>query len=434
VEAGDTFDTRPRVTIQRSPKNRPIAWDDDVPTEPRFRRVQQVTPQSGRNLPGMPLTMPDPEDDDLPRATRQRFDGPAAPWWRPATKWGRIFLGIGALAVLATLVVAFEFSKTYLERDARFRITGSGDIQATGLGEVTRVDILPVFGEDIGRNIFFVPLSQRRKQLEKIPWVERASVMRLLPDQLRVQVVERQPVAFVREGQQIELVDANGVLLSMPAASMTKHHYSFPVVTGIDAADPLAARRARMAVYERLIGDLDSTGQHLSEQLSEIDLTDPEDARVVMPEQGADILAHFGEDQFLARYQRYKAHIAEWRQQYPRLMAVDLRYDQQVVLKMAPGAGGGDIAQTDARPKTLIDPTQATAAAPVKPSAGVKAAAAKVPSARRSKAAAHKVPAKAKSISAKEKKRREEARRAAMRRPKPTHNTPHPAAGNGQGQ
>jgi cell division protein FtsQ len=92
-----------------------------------------------------------------------------------------------------------------------------------------------------------------------------------------------------------------------------------------------------MDVYKRLLAELDAHNQHLSEQISEIDLTDPEDARVLMPEQGADILAHFGEDQFLARYQRYKAHIAEWRQQYPKLAAVDLRYDQQVVLEMAPG-------------------------------------------------------------------------------------------------
>ena len=90
-----------------------------------------------------------------------------------------------------------------------------------------------------------------------------------------------------------------------------------------------------MAVYGRLLAELDANGQHLSEQISEIDLTDPEDARVLMPEQGADILAHFGEDRFLERYQRYKAHIAEWRQQYPKLAAVDLRYDQQVVLQMA---------------------------------------------------------------------------------------------------
>ena len=105
----------------------------------------------------------------------------------------------------------------------------------------------------------------------------------------------------------------------MPVAMMAQHHYSFPVLTGIDAADPLPSRKARVALYQRLIGELDAGGQHLSDQLSEIDLTDPEDARVLMPEQGTDILAHFGEDHFLDRYQRYKAHIAEWRQQYPKL-------------------------------------------------------------------------------------------------------------------
>ncbi len=51
-------------------------------------------------------------------------------------------------------------------------------------------------------------------------------------------------MAFVRQGQQIGLVDADGVLLSMPPAMMTKHHYSFPVVTGIDAARPAGLRGA----------------------------------------------------------------------------------------------------------------------------------------------------------------------------------------------
>jgi cell division protein FtsQ len=211
--------------------------------------------------------------------------------------------------------------------------------------------MLPVFGEDIGRNIFFVPLSERRRQLEQLPWVERATVMRLLPDQIRVSVVERQPVAFVRLGQQIGLVDASGVLLTMPAAMMAQRHYSFPVVTGFDAHDPLASRKARMAVYQRLLAELDSNGQQLSEQISEIDLTDPADAKVLMPEQGGDILAHFGEDQFLERYQRYKAHISEWRQQYPKLAAVDLRYEQKVVLEMAAGT---NVAQAAAEEQSAV--------------------------------------------------------------------------------
>jgi cell division protein FtsQ len=187
-----------------------------------------------------------------------------------------------------------------------------------------------------------VPLAERRKQLEQIPWVQQATVMRLLPDEIRVSIVERTPVAFVRHGQQIGLVDTDGVLLNMPAGLMSQHHYSFPVLTGMDAADPLSSRKARVELYQRFMSELDANGQHFSEQISEIDLTDPEDARVLMPEQGSDVLAHFGQDHFLERYQRYKAHIAEWKQQYPKLAGVDLRYDQQVVLEMT---HGGDTAQ-----------------------------------------------------------------------------------------
>lgn len=285
----------------------------------------------------MPIEMDDAEQD-APRGRskpRKFGEDPVRPWWRPATTFGRILVGTGVVVVFSVFAVSAYAVRSYLEHDARFRIAGTTNIQATGLAQVSRVEMLPVFGEDIGRNIFFVPLTERRKQLEQIPWIEHATVMRLLPDQIRISVVERKPIAFVREGAQVALIDSNGVVLTEPPAMMAQHHYSFPVVTGIESRDSLAARRTKMDVYQHLVGELDANGQHLSDQLSEIDLSDPEDARVLMPAQGTDILAHFGEDHFLERYQRYKAHIAEWRQQYPNLAEVDLRYDQQVVLQMA---------------------------------------------------------------------------------------------------
>jgi cell division protein FtsQ len=244
--------------------------------------------------------------------------------------------------------------------------------------------MLPVFGEDVGRNIFFIPLNERRKQLEAIPWVEHASVMRLLPDQIRVSIVERQPVAFVRQGQQIGLVDKDGVLLTMPPAMMAQHNYSFPVVTGLEASDPLPLRRARMAVYERLLTELDSNGQNLSQQISEIDLTDPQDARVLLPEQGMDILAHFGDDRFLDRYQRYKTHIAEWHQQYPKLAAVDLRYENQVVLEMTPGASAvaAPLDGTNPQPAPNAPPAAESASAQTPPPSPAKPAPAKLDSAK----------------------------------------------------
>jgi cell division protein FtsQ len=300
---------------------------------------------------------------------------------------GRVLLGVGAIAVLGGLTAGVFAIKSSLGRDPRFRIVGTGNIEATGLTEVSRAEMLPVFGEDIGKNIFFIHLEDRRKQLEQIPWVESATVMRLLPDQIRVNIVERHPVAFVRQDQHVGLVDKDGVLLTMPAAMMAQHNYSFPVVTGIEPGDPPAARKARMAVYERLLGELDANGQHLSEQISEIDLSDPQDARVLLPEQGGDILGHFGDDRFLERYQRYKAHIADWRQQYPKLAAVDLRYDSQVVLEMTPGTnavqaavdGPGDPGSSPVKPAPEVAAAapQDSAAAPAKPPASKPEAAVK---------------------------------------------------------
>ncbi|MGC9159307.1 MAG: cell division protein FtsQ/DivIB [Terracidiphilus sp.] len=330
------------MTTLSSHRSRPFAWEETAPAESRVRRLEPGAP-----LPGMPLEMQDSDEEDPPglgkvRGAAIRSHGNQVSHfrsqrWRPASRTGLFFFLFAVLIALGGLVVSGRLLKTVVERDASFRIAGAGNIEMTGLNQLSRDRLLPVFGADIGRNIFFVPLAERRRQLEQIPWIEQATVMRLLPDRIRVSVVERKPVAFVREGERIGLVDAHGVLLSMPTATMAQHHYSFPVLTGLDPRDTPASRQQRIAVYLRLMSELDSTGQKLSEQISEIDLTDPEDAQVLMPEPGGDVLVHFGQSDFLQRYQRYAAHIARWRQQYPNLVAVDLRYPQQVVLEMAPG-------------------------------------------------------------------------------------------------
>ena len=255
----------------------------------------------------------------------------------PKNRIARIAFLFALVIGLALLVMLALAVRDFLQHDPRFRIDSASSIQILGNSEVTRPELLSVFGSDIGRNVFFIPMAERRTDLERLPWVEHATLMRLLPDQMRISIVERTPIAFVRHGKEIGLVDRNGVVLDMPTSIMSERHFSFPVVAGIEAVDSLSTRAARMKLYQRFVVDLDSGGEKVSEQLSEVDLTDPEDVKALMPEQGSDILAHFGEDKFLSRYKNYKSHLAEWRQQYPRLAAVDLRYEHQVVLEMEKG-------------------------------------------------------------------------------------------------
>jgi cell division protein FtsQ len=148
--------------------------------------------------------------------------------------------------------------------------------------------------------------------------------------------VERQPVAFALQPNGLTgLVDADGVLLSMPAAMMAQRHYSFPVVSGINTSDSLESRRSRMAVYQRLLTELDAGGQNISGQISDVDLSDPEDLSMRM--QDDPTLLVIGQEHFLERYQSYRKNIAAWRQQHPDLVSVDLRIEQHAVLSMPVG-------------------------------------------------------------------------------------------------
>jgi cell division protein FtsQ len=238
-----------------------------------------------------------------------------------------------ALLVSGTLLIGASAAASlvyYGTHSWRFRVDSSDNIEIVGLGKVTRPHIMQVMAADIGRNIFKIPLDDRRRQLEEIPWVQSASVMRLLPDRVRVQIVERRPTAYVRIGSKISLIDATGVVMEIPPR--TKIDQSFPVVTGMLETEPLSTRAVRMKTYSRLIAELDSNNLGYSKDLSEVDLSDPEDVKVTVEDAGGALVVHLGNADFLDRYRVYIRHINDWRQQFKKLDSVDLRFNGQIIV------------------------------------------------------------------------------------------------------
>ena len=233
-----------------------------------------------------------------------------------------------ALAAVGALAVCASVLYSYGEHSWRFRIRSANNIEVSGMETVPRRQVMEVFATDAGRNIFSVPLDDRRRQLEAIPWVESATVIRLLPDRLRVDLVERTPVAFVRIGSRIALIDRNGVIMDLPRS----RKYSFPVVKGMSESEPLSTRAARMQMYSALMRELDSEGAHYSQDLSEVDLSDSEDVKVVVADPSGSVLVHLGSSDFLRRYKIYLAHLQEWRQQFQKVESVDLRYERQIIV------------------------------------------------------------------------------------------------------
>ncbi|PYX98799.1 MAG: peptide ABC transporter permease [Acidobacteria bacterium] len=246
----------------------------------------------------------------------------------PKKTAGRIRIALGMLAIFSVAALAYGAVYRYGTRSWRFRVLSSDNITISGLEKVPRSQVMEVLGGDMGRNVFFIPLEQRKKQLEEIPWIESASVMRLLPNRISVEVQERTPVAFARINGRIHLVDAHGVIME----PTRKSHYSFPVVFGLNDSDPLSAGGAQMKMCSQLMNDLDAGGNHYSNDVSEVDVSDPEDMKVTVADPAGAVLVHLGSDQFLSRFKIYLSHAAGWRQQFQKLDSVDLRYEGQIIV------------------------------------------------------------------------------------------------------
>ncbi len=289
------------------------------------------------------------EEDLVPRrranGVRLRLGGGV-----PRSLVGRVLAGCALVGALGATLAGLWEARAGLLRNPRLVLASSSAIEITGNRHLTRAQLLTVFGEDVDRNVLTVPLEQRRLQLEQLPWVRHATVMRLLPDRFRIAIVERTPVAFVRQGSRIGLVDATGVLLDMapePAAdgeASVAEHYSFPVVTGISGEEPLSTRAARMKLFGRFMADLGAK----SATVSEVDLSNPEDVKALVPDGGSDILVHFGSQDFLHRYELYEKNLPGWKKEFPRLASADMRYERQVVLEMQPPSAAMPANETSA--------------------------------------------------------------------------------------
>jgi cell division protein FtsQ len=109
-----------------------------------------------------------------------------------------------------------------------------------------------------------------------------------------------------------------------------------------------------MKIYAQLMKELDAGGAHYSRDLSDVDLSDPDEVKATVTDANGAVLVHLGSSNFLERFRIYVAHVQEWRAQFQRLESVDLRYEHQVIVNpdsasgnakggVAPGNGASNL-------------------------------------------------------------------------------------------
>jgi cell division protein FtsQ len=255
---------------------------------------------------------------------RKKFGGRSWPFYRRVLVWTIA----GAVSVTLTIVAG-----RFLLYSPQVLLLKPDQIELMGNHIVTREAVLQPFARDRNRSVLRIPLDARRSQLEQLPWVESASVQRILPNHIRVELTERTPIAFLRNGTELALIDAHGVILDRPEGE----DLHFPIVTGLPDSMPREEREKRVQTYQEFLRDADLIRSGSSDRVSEVDLSSAKDLRVVMAglssaTDSQAVTIHFGNSDFTGKYRMLVENFAQWQANAGRVQSIDLQYSRQVVV------------------------------------------------------------------------------------------------------
>jgi cell division protein FtsQ len=243
------------------------------------------------------------------------------------SRWRTWAWGLVAGAVCVSTGMAALRVRRFALDDPQFRLTRdkADALTLEGLRHASRTKVQRVFAGDWGHSIFSVPIEERRRRLLAIDWVEDASVLRVWPDRLTVQVHERRPVAFVFLRSGVLLIDRQGVLLDPPSQAQ----FTFPVLSGVREDETDEQRRERVRVMMRVQDELG----YLAKDVSEVNVADLENIRIVAQVDQRALELILGDANYARRYQNFLNNYPEIRKRSPEVRTFDLRMDDRITAK-----------------------------------------------------------------------------------------------------
>jgi cell division protein FtsQ len=251
-----------------------------------------------------------------------------------------LWAGIGIVAAGASYMVGH-----FLIASKEMALVHPDQVRIQQTHYVTANSVREIFRADRDRSVLRIPLDERRRQIELLPWVEQAAVRRALPNTIEVDITERTPIAFLRAGNQMELIDVHGVILPRPL----KGDFHFPVVTGMDANMPIEDRELRMKLFAGFTRAAEQARAGAMEKVSEVDLTEAKDLRATISglqggsalngtpddqwaNDDAPVIVHFGDSDFENKFFTVLNDMGDWRAKAGRVESVDLRFNGEAVV------------------------------------------------------------------------------------------------------
>jgi cell division septal protein FtsQ len=264
------------------------------------------------------------------RFRRARVRPVARRRWRALASWRA-----ARTAALAALVIFGGYRvMTLVTGASMFRVTR---IVVRGNSRLSTGEVLAILGGLRDRSLLTANLARHRARLLESPWVEAASLRRVLPSSVEVTLLERSPIGLCRIGSRLYLVDGAGAVIDEHGPQYAD--LDLPIIDGLAGAprtgEPLIDQQ-RAALAARLLASLAGRAD-LARRVSQIDVRDAHDAVVMLDGDAA--LIHVGDERFVERLQSYVELAPALRARVPEIDYVDLRFDERVYVRPAATAG-----------------------------------------------------------------------------------------------
>lgn len=239
----------------------------------------------------------------------------------------RIVRWVGTGLVLGSLVALGALLSTRL---VGAKLLAVDRVVTYGNRRMSEAELDELKGSVRGQSLLLVDLQQFRARVLASPWVASVSVRRLLPSTLEVHIIEREPLAIARLGQQLYLVDGSGVIIGQYGPQHAE--FDLPIVDGMApaGADGLAIDPARAQLVARFLGSLVARPE-LRRSVSQVDVS--RDGNVAVLLDGDATLLYLGDDQFVERLRTYLEIRSTLAERMSDVDYVDLRYGQRVIVK-----------------------------------------------------------------------------------------------------
>jgi cell division septal protein FtsQ len=251
-----------------------------------------------------------------------------------------------AIRVLVALVVVGYGGYRGFSLVLNARMLEVSKIDVHGNVRLSNGEIAALARDLYGHNILTADLVALRRALLDSAWIADAALRRVLPSTIEIYVSERRPVGISRLGGQLFLIDPTGVVIDEFGPQYAE--FDLPIIDGLvrspkkgkSAIDPA---RARLAA--RVIDSL--SGHPLAQRISQIDVGDVRNAIVTLDDDPAEL--YVGDERFRERLQSYVEVASAFRERFPAIDYVDLRFEERVYVRPRGGVRTAMKAAADGR-------------------------------------------------------------------------------------